>query len=136
MAKRSLQQAAPAVSSKKPKLEKGDSSCCSEEKGKPERGKERELQALAEELQSLYTGNAVPAVKAAKVFKKAHVAGLNLKSPFERSLKLQPAEGDGELKPAEGRNAARTWHRWMRKKSSWPELYWLLFLSLTFGRKK
>ena len=129
MAKRSLQKASAASSSKKQKPAKADSSSsCYEERilSEPAKGEgPAELQAFAKELKGLYTSNAVTASKTATVFKKAHLAGLKLKSPFDSSLKLQePAQGEASATASEAKNAARTWQRWMRKHSSWPELYW------------
>ncbi|CAE7730017.1 unnamed protein product [Symbiodinium sp. CCMP2592] len=111
---------------------------------RPEKGKE--LEALGDELKGLYTSNAVTARKAASVFKKAHDAGLGLNSPFDKAFSLRkaaeannlkPAEGSegSDLKPAEGKNAARTLQRWMRKNSTWPDLYWAE-IPLKSGRTK
>ena len=128
MAKRSLQKASAASSSKKQKPAKADSSssCCEERiLSEPAKGEGPELQAFAKELKGLYTSNAVTASKTATVFKKAHLAGLKLNSPFDSSLKLQqPAQGEASATASVAKNAARTWQRWMRKHSSWPELYW------------
>ena len=144
MPKRSLQKADPATGSKKQKPAKAEISSSSEEQRKPDKGKE--LQALGDELKGLYTSNAVTARKAASVFKKAHNAGLRLNTPFDKTFSLReaaeastfkPAEGSegGDLKPAEGKNAARTLQRWMRKNSTWPELYWAT-IPLKSGKTK
>ena len=147
MPKRSLQKADPATGSKKQKPAKAEISSSSEEQRKPDKGKE--LQALGDELKGLYTSNAVTARKAASVFKKAHNAGLRLNTPLIRHDKtfslreaaeastFKPAEGSegGDLKPAEGKNAARTLQRWMRKNSTWPELYWAT-IPLKSGKTK
>ena len=133
MPKRSLQKADPATGSKKQKPAKAEISSSSEEQRKPDKGKE--LQALGDELKGLYTSNAVTARKAASVFKKAHNAGLRLNTPFDKTFSLREAAEASTFKPAEGKNAARTLQRWMRKNSTWPELYWAT-IPLKSGKTK
>ena len=79
----------------------------------------------------MYTSNALSANKTLSVFQKNHLAGLSLKNPMQRTFKLKSAacklegkQSQLDLKGAEAKNAARSWQRWMRKKSEWPELYW------------
>ena len=89
-------------------------------------------QALASELQSLYTSNALSANKTLSIFQKNHhLAGLSLENSMQNTFKLKSAtcklegkQSQLDLKPAEAKNAARSWQRWMRKKSEWPDLYW------------
>ena len=117
----------------------GEASSSSAGKAQPEKAvsqleaEQREVasQELAAELKSLYTSNALSAKKTMSLFQKNHLAGLSLDSPFCKTLFLKsanckPAERQTlhNLKPAEAKNAARGWQRWMRKKSEWPALYW------------